>query len=242
MTTLASEVRSARIWLEHDEKEKEKRFSAPTMERTYSGYASGSDKKRKRMSDDNTLLTRRRATQPAARPATSNPSISQAVQGTSTVFTTDDHPVSPKTVKPRRVNSATLSEDHMGVTDSPHLATPTAELTLGDIDMSGPATPLSTAPPGHHASQPSYDDTPDHDRHHHVNIISVDADAEATDDVSVMPPPLTGLKVVIIHVKDKMNDGPKVGDIILEELLAYEETTRLGCEYIVSHVGQSLYL
>ncbi len=226
MTALASEVRTVRIWMEQ-EKEREKAAGPPMMERTYSGYASSSDKKRKRMSDDS-LLTRRKATHTIRPTATSNP-VSQTTNAT-----TDDHPVSPKTVKPRRVNSVALSDDQAGIMDSPHIATPTAELSLGDIDMSGPATPLSTAPgpPSHRL----LDDTPD--------CHNTDTDVDVTGEVSIsaLPLPLAGLKVVIIHVKEKLNDGPQAGDIILEELQAYEEEAQLGCEFVLSSVGQSLYL
>jgi 3',5'-cyclic-nucleotide phosphodiesterase len=54
--------------------------------------------------------------------------------------------------------------------------------------------------------------------------------------------PLKGLKVVIIHVKDKMTDGPKMDEIILGELKSYEADTRLGCEFLISRAGQSIYL
>lgn len=56
------------------------------------------------------------------------------------------------------------------------------------------------------------------------------------------PFPLRGLKVVIIHVKDKMTDGPKNGEVILKELREYEAETQLGCEFVVSRAGESLYL
>lgn len=54
--------------------------------------------------------------------------------------------------------------------------------------------------------------------------------------------PLRGLKVVIIHVKDKLNDGPRAGDVILQELVEHERELRLGCEFLVSEAGQDLYL
>ena len=54
--------------------------------------------------------------------------------------------------------------------------------------------------------------------------------------------PLKGLKVVIIHVKDRLDDGPDVGDTIFSQLLEYEKEARLGCEFIISRVGMSMYL
>ncbi|PNY23261.1 3',5'-cyclic-nucleotide phosphodiesterase [Tolypocladium capitatum] len=54
--------------------------------------------------------------------------------------------------------------------------------------------------------------------------------------------PLDGLKVVIIHVKERLTDGPDVGDTILQQLREYDQHARLGCEFIVSKPGQSFYL
>lgn len=55
-------------------------------------------------------------------------------------------------------------------------------------------------------------------------------------------PPLRGLKVVIIHVKDTLRDGPKVGDTILEQLWEHEKGLGLGVEYRVSRTGESIWL
>jgi len=54
--------------------------------------------------------------------------------------------------------------------------------------------------------------------------------------------PLTGVKIVIIHMKDKLDDGPDVGDTILNQMKGYEEQARLGCDFVISRVGQALYL
>ena len=54
--------------------------------------------------------------------------------------------------------------------------------------------------------------------------------------------PLKGLKVVVIHVKDKQNDDEPVGDIILSELLEHEKDAQLGVQYLISSPGESLYL
>lgn len=53
--------------------------------------------------------------------------------------------------------------------------------------------------------------------------------------------PLAGLKVVIIHIKEKLRDGPPAGEIILDQLREYEARSPLGCEYIISYSGQSLF-
>lgn len=56
------------------------------------------------------------------------------------------------------------------------------------------------------------------------------------------PRPLEGLKVIIIHVKDVLDDEDPVGDTILAQLKEHEKTQQLGCEFIVSHQGQDFYL
>ncbi|KAL2015862.1 hypothetical protein VTK56DRAFT_4681 [Thermocarpiscus australiensis] len=52
---------------------------------------------------------------------------------------------------------------------------------------------------------------------------------------------LKGLKVVVIHVKQKMCEGPEPGDVILEQLLGREREAKLGCEYIISRFGQHFF-
>ena len=53
---------------------------------------------------------------------------------------------------------------------------------------------------------------------------------------------LKGLKVVIIHVKEKLSDETDVGETILEELLEHEREAQLGCEFIMAKSGHSFYL
>lgn len=60
-------------------------------------------------------------------------------------------------------------------------------------------------------------------------------------------PPLKGLKVVIIHVKDTFKDGPYVGDTIAQELNDYERALQedgkgLGCEFVIAKSGESYWL
>ena len=69
--------------------------------------------------------------------------------------------------------------------------------------------------------------------------------ADAADSSPVLTGgsrPLGGLKVVIIHVKERLTDGPDVGETILEQLEQYELEAQLGCEFIISQSGQSFYL
>lgn len=53
---------------------------------------------------------------------------------------------------------------------------------------------------------------------------------------------LRGLKVVIMHVKDRISDGYPMGEKILQELREEEDIESLGCEFIVSRPGESVYL
>jgi cAMP phosphodiesterase len=60
------------------------------------------------------------------------------------------------------------------------------------------------------------------------------------------PGPLKGIRVIIIHVKDSMADGPPVGESILKELYAHEGRLRaqgkaLGCDFVVSKAGDSYW-
>lgn len=60
------------------------------------------------------------------------------------------------------------------------------------------------------------------------------------------PGPLKGVKIIIIHVKDSMTDGPPVGVSILKELHAHEarlstQGKALGCEFVVSKGGESYW-
>lgn len=61
---------------------------------------------------------------------------------------------------------------------------------------------------------------------------------------------LAGLKVVIIHMKDMMDDELPIEQVVLDELLDHEAEmiesgkwpAGLGCEFIISEVGMSLFL
>lgn len=133
-------------------------------------------KKRKRLSDPG---TRRR----------SGPKLTAAA-----VTPASEEAVSPRAVEDLGMVSIPKST---GI-DTPHLATPTTELSLHDVD------PLSTLTP-------------------------------------LWKKQLQGLKVVIIHVKDKLTDEPDVRETILRELQEYEEDAQLGCEFVVARSGQSFY-
>ncbi|EMC92241.1 hypothetical protein BAUCODRAFT_78043 [Baudoinia panamericana UAMH 10762] len=60
-------------------------------------------------------------------------------------------------------------------------------------------------------------------------------------------PAAAGLKVVVMHIKDTMKDGPYVGETILAQLQQHEAQldesgTALGCEFVVAKSGESYWL
>jgi cAMP phosphodiesterase len=54
--------------------------------------------------------------------------------------------------------------------------------------------------------------------------------------------PLKGVKIIVIHVKDNLDDGPDTGDMILKELKQYEEEEPTGCEFVIAKTGEAVYL
>lgn len=82
--------------------------------------------------------------------------------------------------------------------------------------------------------------SPTSQRRSSVNIASVASSGASHDG------PLKGVKVVIIHVKDSLTDGPPIGDIILKELRTHEtrlleQGKALGCEFEVAQSGGSYW-
>lgn len=69
-------------------------------------------------------------------------------------------------------------------------------------------------------------------------------DAEPANDSG--DGPLAGLKVIVMHIKDTMKDGPHVSELILEQLnhhmadLAHRGM-KLGCEFLISEAGQDYW-
>ncbi|KAK5122609.1 hypothetical protein LTR85_003872 [Meristemomyces frigidus] len=58
--------------------------------------------------------------------------------------------------------------------------------------------------------------------------------------------PLHGIKVLVIHIKDTLKDGPHVSENILAQLEEHEMGLRaagqgLGCEFLISKSGESYY-
>jgi cAMP phosphodiesterase len=72
------------------------------------------------------------------------------------------------------------------------------------------------------------------------------SNASSHSSGGVGEPPLSGIKVVIIHIKDTMKDGPHVRDNILAQLQDYEKRLQhdgqgLGCEFVISRTGESYW-
>ncbi len=188
MNALAAEVTSARATL--------------LQERELADKTGSVDKKKRKREGDDGLLGKRK-------PSTQQRPLITSAAGNGVSNQATDDPVSPKTLRPPgRNGSGSFLEDGAGgpgILDTPHVATPTAELSLRDVETSTPATPQS------------------------VSALRV-------------PLPLKGLRVVVIHVKEKQNDEEPAGETILAELLEHERDAQLGVEYSVSAEGQSIYL
>lgn len=233
MMNLAAEVTHARIAFQQQKAElqEQQKLQQRDRDRDRDGrkrkrYAGDDD----RMSISNTSRTTshsRRKTE--ALLAATDESTTTTIETADTSHLSED-PVSPRTVRPVRMAIAS-SPEGSGVrapasaaseeksdgpqSDTPHLATPTEHLSLIELDVSRTSA-----------------DAP------------ADRNAQALAPRAPSPEPelpLHGLKVVIIHVKEKLRDGPTAGEIILDQLREYEERNPLGCEYIISYAGQSLY-
>ncbi|KAL1592308.1 elongation factor EF-1 gamma subunit [Paraconiothyrium brasiliense] len=79
-----------------------------------------------------------------------------------------------------------------------------------------------------------------------LNISGVSAEHSRALLAAGLEAPLKGLKVVVMHVKDTMSDGPSVGDLILQELregekLATEKGKGLGCIFEIAKSGDSYW-
>lgn len=69
---------------------------------------------------------------------------------------------------------------------------------------------------------------------------------QSTSGGGVQDLPLSGVRIIIIHIKDTMKDGPYVGENILAQLREHEAQLReeghgLGCEFVVSESGESYW-
>lgn len=128
------------------------------------------------------------------------------IGGSRSMHPGDDRPISPKTTRPAKKGPSSVAgaENSTGAggIETPHLATPTAEMTLHEFEAE--AAHIMQAP-------------------------------QSTNT-------LKGLKVVVIHVKEKLTEGEAPGNIILRQLEEGDAEAKLGCEFVISSMGQSLLL
>jgi cAMP phosphodiesterase len=107
---------------------------------------------------------------------------------------------------------------------------------------------LSSSPSADNLNQIQYE----HMEHSHhgpqepVSPKAVKAPPANTANTGVQDLPLAGIKVVVIHIKDTMKDGPHVRDNILAQLQDYEQRLQLqgeglGCEFVISRSGESYW-
>lgn len=54
--------------------------------------------------------------------------------------------------------------------------------------------------------------------------------------------PLHGLRVIIVHVKDTLQDGRDASETILAQLRQHEKVAQLGCEFVIPKAGSSIWL
>lgn len=79
-----------------------------------------------------------------------------------------------------------------------------------------------------------------------LSLSTVSAEHNKAMLAAAFEAPLKGVKVVVIHVKDSMSDGPLVGDKIFEELMEGERVLQsegkgLGCAFEISRCGESYW-
>lgn len=171
-------------------------------------------KRKREGQDDSTIASRRRATR------------SNMIRTNTNTSSMGEDPVSPKTTKggdssgESRMNSQPRLDPEQVTQMSMHVVRDLERSYTGSSNPS-PGTSISfpVGPPP---------------------TTTAAALAAAQEDV----PQLEGVKVVIIHMKDTMDDEPPIGETILEELMEHEAfmETPLGCEWVISEAGQSLLL
>lgn len=116
------------------------------------------------------------------------------------------------------------------------------ENVMSDIPHSQTSPTLDTA--SHMRNDRS--DSMRNSYHDPISPKSVRLAGSGMADAGVAEMPLSGIKVVVIHIKDTMKDGPHVRDNILAQLQNYEQRLQaegqgLGCEFVISEDGQSYW-
>ncbi|CAI4217969.1 unnamed protein product [Parascedosporium putredinis] len=150
-----------------------------------------------------------------------------------------EEPISPKSLRPLPPSaiSAAHRPDINGVDNvdngSTSLAPGSQRMATPSPDISGDDNDRCNNRGHDHGDHGDHGDHDDHDDRPNGHAAAPAGESKAL--------PLQGLRVVIIHVKDKLLDGFVPGERILKELREEEEIEKLGCEFIISSVGQSLF-
>jgi cAMP phosphodiesterase len=130
---------------------------------------------------------------------------------------------------------------------------PAADLSSGSLQLDGildsPISPR-TIPRNFTDRSVSHTLPPDHPSRPGTIIATpvLEDDALIEDTVTslgtntILSSPLKGLKIVIIHVKDRCDDGEHAGEVILRELREYEGVEGLGCDFLLARAGMDVYL
>lgn len=83
----------------------------------------------------------------------------------------------------------------------------------------------------------------EHEVNNNANLNAiVEEEEEDNNQASPTPPPLAGLAVYIIHIKDTLCDGPHPSEQILQELRAHSEAMGLGCQFYVPKQGEGIWI
>jgi cAMP phosphodiesterase len=160
----------------------------------------------------------------------------------------------------RSLASRTVSQNHrrrsepdhsLPVSSPMHTSTGPPSPEPGPTSDAGPVdAPMS--PMSHSQSQPHQPPNSYTHPHYGPNGFARTSTFEAGRSTTSEPgvaswdPPLKGMRVVVIHVKDTYKDGPHVSETINEELNAYEQGLKeegkaLGCEFVISKSGESYW-
>lgn len=119
---------------------------------------------------------------------------------------------------------------------------------LGNADLTSSSSPSGSSATDHYELHTASDSNHSLDAMspRSVNIPRSSVVTNIAPSTSGSEMPLTGVKVVIIHVKDTLKDGPHVSENILEQLQDYEARLQeqgqgLGCEFVVAQSGESYW-
>lgn len=95
-------------------------------------------------------------------------------------------------------------------------------------------------------SVPDIPDTPSPQALSHLDVVLPKSKSVTLPIDGALDPPLKGLRVIIIHVKDTLKDGPHVSERILKQLDGHaaaleDRGETLGCQFVVSESGQDYW-